>query len=296
MSGSYKISSVSVNISNDAFSSAELLSYGEISTRKKQYNYSRLKSVIGNWVEGHWSKLTVDLNADSSKTIQHQVEFFVDKLLEELEDIDPRFAASKLGIGSFYSGTKKKPVDEFDFICQSKMYTTDVRFIHQHIPNTEVESLPKVDYFKVLNQHDGELQELNATAVRDRFRVLISVILMCHFPDCWMTFNGPAVSCLIPSFGGKKLKDTVKVDLTFGIPLEVGLSTNVWPLENSQVDADLEILEPVTPVHRGQITRCHFIPFGDIWRVSFAEYEGKLIQGLPVEKRNCFVALKVNKL
>ncbi len=179
------------------------------------------------------------------------------------------------------------------------MDTTGMRFVHQHIPNTEVQGVNKPDFFEIVLRKDDEdnEQRLCAFDYRRQFQTSMEKILRDHYPDPRITLNGPAISFIISSVYGAECEywDTqVKVDLTFGIPLNTP-DTNVWPLQNPQVIFEQDLLTPVRHVRLGQIELCHFIPFGDVWRVSFAKYEGELIKSLSLRKRHFLVALKVKK-
>ncbi len=270
----------------ERFSAVDLLSeedYREMLAKRK--SLSRLLLALGFWLEYWGFKMVIDYHAQSTQRIKNEVEGFVDVVLEELLHHCPRFEGNRLGIGSFYNRTKLRPADEFDFVCQSQMDTADLRFVHQQVPSTEAQGVDKPDFFRIFCSG----VELDALQWRTGFQSAITDILRRRYVACSIQCNGPALSFFLSSAGSKHLKPPVKVDLTFGIPLEMGPSSIMWPL-TTVVDRELTLLPP----RLGSISRCHFIPYGDLWRVSFAEYEGMLIKSLSTEKRNCLVAIKVD--
>lgn len=263
-------------------STTELISeevYKDMSLRFKWNDMSA--SFLDLWLEYWGRKLMVD--PDANKGLEEAVMKFVTSLLDHKHDQEPSpemtFDVNVLGIGSYYSHAKKRPADEFDFLCESQMRTDQLRFVHQPLPSTENTDFTRPDFFRI---YDAQNQELKAKDWRNAFQQGLRAVLKSRYPDCNIECNGPALSTIIESTSSVKvLEALVKVDMTFGIPLDAQARDRIWPLDSSQVELDPssdteETLSPLPP-RLGRIARCHFVPFGDFWRVSFAEYEGELL-------------------
>lgn len=97
---------VSANIGNVGFSTVGLVSERDASSTRNQQS-CRLRPIFGKYFHYWGYDLAVDMDEYRTKAIQYVVEGFVDRLLEELGRKEPQLAASKLGIDSFYNGTKK---------------------------------------------------------------------------------------------------------------------------------------------------------------------------------------------
>ncbi len=240
-------------------------------------------SYLDSWLEYYGRKLSVDPN--DNKELEESVLEVAQSLTDHMRDqiwpasTEMKFGMKVLGIGSYYSRTKKSPADEFDFLCESQMRTDQLRFVHQPLPSTENTDFTRPDFFRI---YDAQNQELKAKDWRNAFQQGLRAVLKSRYPDCNIECNGPALSTIIESTSSVKvLEALVKVDMTFGIPLDAQARDRIWPLDSSQVELDPssdteETLSPLPP-RLGRIARCHFVPFGDFWRVSFAEYEGELL-------------------
>ncbi len=278
-------------------STTELISeevYKDMSLRFKWNDMSA--SFLDLWLEYWGRKLMVD--PDANKGLEEAVMKFVTSLLDHKHDQEPSpemtFDVNVLGIGSYYSHAKKRPADEFDFLCESQMRTDQLRFVHQPLPSTETTSFSRPDFFRI---YDEQGQELKAEDCKNAFQERLKNALKRRYTDCAIECNGPALSVIIKSIGSFKiLKSPVKVDMTFGIPLDAQAPDHIWPLQSSRVEfgTNRGTKEMITPLpNLGRIAQCHFVPFGDLWRVSFARYEGERIRNLSKEKRGFLVALKV---
>ncbi len=258
-----------------------------------------LSFCLGFWLEYWGHKLLVD--AEDSQDLERLVMGFATSLSDHMRtqnsipvSTQVNLYVKVLGIGSYYSCTKKSPANEFDFLCESRMRTDRLRFVHQPLPRTETGDSSRPDFFRI---YDGN-QELKADQWRAAFQQGLRNTLESRYPECAIECNGPAQSFIVKSVGSnKRLKSPIKVDMTFGIPLEAEALDHIWPLQSSQVELDANsdteaTIKPLTP-RLGRIAQCHFVPFGDLWRVSFAKYEGELIRQFSKEKRACFVGLKV---
>ncbi len=284
---------------------AKLVSAETYTTLSRQFKWmDRLSCSLGFWHEYWGFKLLVD--PDDNQDLERSVVGFVTSLSDHMRDQEyipsstqgVNLRVKVLRIGSYYSRTKKRPADEFDFLCESQMSTDRLRFVHQSLPSTETADFSRPDFFRI---YDDKNQELRADEWRTAFQQGLTNALRSRYPDCAVEYNGPALSFIVESFAStKSLKSLVKVDMTLGIPLEAEAPDHIWPLESSQVELSASsdtkaTITPLTP-RLGRIARCHFVPFGDLWRVSFARYEGALIRQLSKEKRGCFVSIKVTFL
>ena len=251
------------------------------------------------WLEHQGQKLLVD--PDNNKQLELSVVELVSSLSHDMceEEYIPdsseiKFDVKVLGIGSYYSCTKKHPADEFDFLFESKLRTNQLRFVHQPLPNTETTDFSRPDFFRIYNENN---QELKAEEWRKAFQSGLTNALKSRYPDCAIEYNGPALSFIVESVAlNKHLKSPVKVDMTFGIPLDAEEPDHIWPLQSTRVtlDTNSDTRTTLTPLPGlGRIARCHFVPFGDLWRVSFARHEGGLIRNFSKEKRRLLVVIKV---
>ncbi len=84
--------------------------------------------LLDKWLEEVGQKLLVDL--DDNKELEASVLEFVRSLSDHMRNkeyipasTEVKFDAKILGIGSYYSRTKKYPADEFDFLFEYKLRT-----------------------------------------------------------------------------------------------------------------------------------------------------------------------------
>ena len=264
-----------------------------------KWKYSH-QYVLDKWLAHQGEKLLVD--PDNNKELEMSVVELVTCLSGQMceeenipDSSEVKFDVKVLGIGSYYSCTKKHPADEFDFLCESQMRTVQLRFVHQPLPNTETTEFSRPDFFRIYNENN---QELKAEEWRKAFQSGLTNALKSRYPDCAIEYNGPALSFIVESVAlNKHLKSPVKVDMTFGIPLDAEEPDHIWPLQSTRVtlDTNSDTRTTLTPLPGlGRIARCHFVPFGDLWRVSFARHEGDLIRNFSKEKRRLLVAIKVS--
>ncbi len=255
--------------------------------------------VLDNWLEEQGQRLLVE--PDDNKELEASVREFVRKLSYHMrneeyipDSTEVKFHLKILMIGSYYSRTKKYPADEFDFRCESKMSTDQLRFVHQPLPSTETTDFSRPDFFRI---YDANNQELKAEDWRKAFQKGLTNALKGPFPHCAIEYNGPALTFIVEPVRFKKnLKSPVKVDMTFGIRLNTQKPEHIWPLQSTHVQlaTNSDTGATITPLPGlGRISQCHFVPFGDLWRVSFAIYEGSLIRNFSKEKRRFLVAIKV---
>ena len=108
--------------------------------------------------------------------------------------------------------------------------------------------------------------------------------------QCMVRRNGPAVSCYTKS-QLLEYPGLVKIDLTFGIPI-CRTNSQAWPLDYFK---DIRLGEHVL-ADCGTMEKCHLIPAGDYWKVSFVPYEKDRMIDLLQEdnKKYCFQAIKVH--
>ncbi len=193
--------------------------------------------LLGLWLESIGHKLMVD--PDYNKELEQSVRKFVTSLLNHTHaqeyiqaSAEANLNVKVLGIGSYYSHTKKSPADEFDFLCESQMRTDQLRFVHQSLPSTGTTSFTRPDFFRIYDEHD---QELRAEDCRNAFQQGLKNALRRRYTDCAIECNGPTLSVILKSLGSSKvLKPPVKVAMTFGIPLDAQ-AEDMWPLQSSRV-------------------------------------------------------------
>ena len=244
----------------------------------------------------HWGRKLTMVNPKDNKNLEESVVTLVTSLSNQMRDqeyipasTEVKFDVNVLGIGSYYSHTKKSPADEFNFLCESQMRTDHLRFVREHLQSTETTNFSRPDFFRI---YDDQGLELKAADWRETFQQGLTKVLRSRYSDWNVVLNGPSLS-----FSSNVEKSPVKVDMTFGIPLDSSAPDHIWPLENTQVELGTNSGTQGTitprPPRLGRIARCHFVPFGDLWRVSFAIYEVELIRQLSKEKRGFLVGLKV---
>ncbi len=72
----------------------------------------------------HWGRKLTMVNPKDNKNLEESVVTLVTSLSNQMRDqeyipasTEVKFDVNVLGIGSYYSHTKKSPADEFDFLC-----------------------------------------------------------------------------------------------------------------------------------------------------------------------------------
>ncbi len=212
--------------------------YNETMRPQFEWKDSR-RYLLDKWLEKMGQKLLVD--PDNNKELEMSVLEFVRSLSDHMCDqeyspasTEVNFDVEVLGIGSYYSRTKKHPADEFDFLFESKLRTDQLRFIHQPLPNTETTNFSRPDFFRI---YDTNNHELKAEDWRKTFQRGLTNTLKSRFPDCAVEYNGPALSFIVESIAfNKDLKSPVKVDMTFGIRLDTHEPDHIWPLQSTHVE------------------------------------------------------------
>ncbi len=258
--------------------------YKQTMCRPFKWKHSHTRDLAA-WLEIWGKKLLVD--PDDNNELEASVVELVSSLSDHMRNHEMKFDFKIRRIGSYYSRTKKHPPDEFDFLCESQMPTDQLRFVHQPLPSTETTDFSRPDFFLI---YDANNHELRAEDWRRDFQKGLKNALNRRFPDCAIEYNGPARSFIVEAIPfNEHLKYPVKVDMTFAIRLDAEEPDHIWPLQNTPVT--LAKCEPLPGLER--LAQCHFVPFGDLWRVSFAGYECDLIRNFSKEKRSFSVAMKV---
>ncbi len=213
--------------------------------------------------------------------------FLIDIMFDEYKG---KFSYTPCGIGSYYSDTANLAADEFNFLLEPEIDIEGLRFV-QSCLRTEASSYS--DFFCI---YDRNREELKASHWRNTFQQGLIVLLQYRYPNCAVFVNGPTVTVIAESHGSFRFDPPLKINMTLGIPLDIENDDHVWPLERSQVEFDKEKLSPICSImeKKDKLSRCHFIPCGDLWRLSFAQYEVEAIRSFSREKREFFAGLKVN--
>ncbi len=213
--------------------------------------------------------------------------FLMDILFDEPKG---RFLYTPCGIGSYYSDTTNLAADEFNFLLEPETNIQGLRFV-QACLTTEASSYS--DFFHI---YDRNKKELKASHLRNAFLQGLAVLVGHRYPNSAVFLNGPTVSVIVESWGSFRFDPPLKIHMTLGIPLDIENDDHMWPLERPQVEFDKEKLSPICSImeKKEKISRCHFIPCGDLWRLSFERYEVEVIRSFSREKREFFAGLKVN--